>query len=225
MIGWWPDLSHCHSSRSFLCYSLVELVFVCSTIDSLCCRPAHSSIPERHSLSWPFLLCLVSSCSMCILWGWLGKRSHWSKVYTDYCFLLGSSMILGKARNKPLWLALALKRNIVPLLIPHMNSSGFDGFLRIYVCLHPMLLLFIVINRMSFIFLIMMSSMNELNTSRLIVILSTIILSMELSSYSQSPLKINLQVFSPSRILRDAFVLWLTTSNWSHTYLEFKVSC
>ena len=134
-------------------------------------------------------------------------------------------MILEKARNKPLWPTLALKRNIVALLIPHMNSRGFDGFLRIYVCLHPMLLLFIVITRISFIFFTMMSSMNELNTSKLIVILSTIILSMALLSCSQSPLKINLPIFSPSHILRDAFVLWLTTSSWSYTYLEFKVSC
>ena len=28
-----------------------------------------------------------------------------------------------------------------------------------------------------------------------------------------------------SHILRDAFVLWLTTSSWCHTYLEFKGSC
>ena len=50
---------------------------------------------------------------------------------------------------------------------------------------------------------------------------SVIILSMMLSSCSRSSLKINLQISSPSHILRDAFVLWLTTSNWSHTNLEF----
>ena len=219
MIGWWPSLSHYHSFRNFLCYSPVEPISVCSTIDSLCCYLVHSLIPERHSFLWPFLLCPVSLCSLCILWCWLGRRSHRSKVYTGYCFLLSSSLILGKVRNRPLWPALALKRNIVPLLIPHLNSSGFDGFLRIYVCLHPM------ITRMSFIFFIMMSSMNELNTSRLIVILSTIILSMVLLNCSQSPLKINLPIFSPSHILRDAFVLWLRTSSWSHIYFEFKVSC
>ena len=225
MIGWWPSLSHYHLSRHFLCCSLGEPVSVYSTIDSLYCYPAHSSIPERHFHSWPYLLYSVSFCSLCILWCWLGKRSHWSKVYTGYCFLLGSSLILGKARNKPLWPALALKWNIVPLLIPHSNSSGFNGFLKISVCLHPLLLLFIIITRMPFKFLTMMSSMNKLNTSRLIVILSAIILSMVLSSCSQSLLKINLQIFSPSHILRDAFMLWLTTSTWSHTCLEFKVGC
>ena len=53
-------------------------------------------------------------------------------------------------------------------------------------------------------------------------ILSIIILSMVLSSCSQSPLKINLHISSPSHILRDAFVLWLTTSSWSHTHLKFE---
>ena len=47
-------------------------------------------------------------------------------------------------------------------------------------------------------------------------------LSIMLSSLSQSPLKINLQISSPSHILRDAFVLWLTTSSWSHIHLEFE---
>ena len=61
-----------------------------------------------------------------------------------------------------------------------------------------------------------------LNISRLIVILFVIILSMVHSSSSQSPPKINLQISSPSHILRNAFVLWLTTSNWSHTHLEFE---
>ena len=62
-------------------------------------------------------------------------------------------------------------------------------------------------------------------TSRSIVILSVIILSMVLSSWSQSLLKINLQISSPSHILRDVFVLWLTTSSWSHIHLEFEGGC
>ena len=47
-------------------------------------------------------------------------------------------------------------------------------------------------------------------------------LSMVLSSSFQSPPKINLQISSPSHILRDTFMIWLTTSNWSHTHLEFE---
>ena len=47
---------------------------------SLCCCSAHSSIPKGHSLSWPLLLCSVSSYFSCIIWCWLGRRSHWSKV-------------------------------------------------------------------------------------------------------------------------------------------------
>ena len=49
------------------------------------------------------------------------------------------------------------------------------------MCPHPLLLLFIVTTRVPFILLTMMSSMNGLNTSRSIVILSVIILSMVLS--------------------------------------------
>ena len=80
---------------------------------------------------------------------------------------------------------------------------------------HPLPLLFIVITGLSFSLLTMMSSMNILNTSRLIVILSIIILFMVLSRCFWSPLKINLQIFSLSHILRDIFVLWLTNSRWS----------
>ena len=63
------------------------------------------------------------------------------------------------------------------------------------------------------------------NTSRLIVILSVIILSMVLSSFSPSSPKINLQISSPSHFLKDALVIWLTTSSWSHIHLEVKGGC
>ena len=102
------------------------------------------------------------------------------------------------------------------------DSFGYDGFLRIQMCPHPLLLLFIVTTRVPFILLTMIPSMNELNTSRSIVILSVIILSMVLSSCAWSSLTINLQISSSSHIQRDALVLWLTTSSWSHTHLEFE---
>ena len=132
------------------------------------------------------------------------------RVIAFYLVLLG---FLSEVRNKLLWPALVLKQNIVPLLIPHLSSFGYDGFLRIWVCQHPLLLLFIVTTRVLFILLTMMSSMNRLNTSRLIVILSIIIMFMVLSSFSQSPPKINLQISLPSHFLRDALVIWLTTSS------------
>ena len=69
---------------------------------------------------------------------------------------------LSEVRNKLLWPALTPKQNIVPLLIPHLSSFGYDGFLRIWVCPHPLLLSFIVTTRVPFILLIMMSSMNGL---------------------------------------------------------------
>jgi len=75
-----------------------------------------------------------------------------------------------------------------------------------------------VTTRMSFILLTMMSFKNGLNTMRSIVIFSVIILSMVLSSCSQSLLKINLQISLLSHILRDTFMLRLTTSSWSHTH-------
>ena len=122
---------------------------------------------------------------------------------------------LGEARNKPLWHALALKQNIVSLLIPHLKSFGFDGFSRIQLCPHPLPLLFIVITGASFILLSIISSTNGQNTSRLIVISSVIILFVMLSSWFQFPLKINLQISSLSQIIRNVFVLWLTNSSWS----------
>ena len=76
------------------------------------------------------------------------------------------------------------------------------------MCPHPLLLLFIVTTRLPpFILFTMVSSMNGLNTSRSIVILFVIILSVVLSSWSQSPLKINLYISSRSHILMDTFVL------------------
>ena len=114
---------------------------------------------------------------------------------------------------------------LLPLLIPHLSSFGYDDFLRISVCPHPLLLPFIVTTRVSFILLTLMSSMNGLNTSRLIVILSVIILSMALSSFSPSPSKINLQISSLNHLLRGALVIWLTTSSWSHIHLEFEGGC
>ena len=129
---------------------------------------------------------------------------------------------LDEVRNKLLLPAPILKQNIMPLQIPHLSSFGYDGFLRIWVCSHPLLLPFIVTTRVPFILLTMMSSMDGLNTSRLIVILSVIILSMVLSSFSPSLSKINLQISSLSHFLRDALVIWLTTSSWSHIHLEFE---
>ena len=137
-------------------------------------------------------------------------------------FFLLLLWFLGKARNKLMWPAPVLKQNIVPLLIPNLSSFGYDGFSKTLVCPHPLLLLFIVTIRMPFILLTIMSSMNGLNTSRLIVILFVIILSMVLLSFSPSHPKINLQISSPSHFLRDALVIWLTTSSWSHIHLEFE---
>ena len=140
-------------------------------------------------------------------------------------FFLVLPWFLGEVRNKLIWPALVLKQNIVPLLIPHLSSFGYDSFSKTYVCPYPLLLLFIVTTKVPFILLTMMSSMNGLNTLRSIVISFVIILSMVFSSWSQSPLKINLQISSLSHILRDIFALWLTTLSWSHIHLEFEGGC
>ena len=89
-------------------------------------------------------------------------------------FSMHSLMLIGQEILmivEPLWLALVLKQNILPLLIPHLSSFDYDGFLRTKVCSHPLLLLFIVTTRVPFILLTMMSSMNRLSTCRLIVII------------------------------------------------------
>ena len=43
-------------------------------------------------------------------------------------FFLVLLLFLGKARNKLMWSILVLKQNIVPLLISHLSSFGYDGF-------------------------------------------------------------------------------------------------
>ena len=45
-------------------------------------------------------------------------------------FFLVLLWFLSEAKNKPLWPVLVLKQNIVPLLIPHLSSFGYNGFLR-----------------------------------------------------------------------------------------------
>ena len=97
MIGWQPSLSLYHSSRHFICYLLGEPVFVCSMIDSLCCCFVHSSILEGHSLLWPFLLYLISSCSLCILW------CRFTSPPLVIVFFLILLWFLSETRNKPLW--------------------------------------------------------------------------------------------------------------------------
>ena len=65
-----------------------------------------------------------------------------------------------------------------------ISISSKDQLANIFTNSHPLLLLFIVTTRVPFMLLTMMSSMNELNTSRSIIILFVIILFMVLSSWS-----------------------------------------
>ena len=195
----------------YLLHDLLTMLLFCTLFDTW---RALSSMAFSTQLS--LLLCSVNS--LMLIGQGIPLIVGPLQVITFSLVLL---WFLSKVRNKLLWPAPVLKQNIVPLLIPHLSSFGYDGFLRIWVWPHPLLLPFIVTTIVPFILLTMMSSMNGLNTSRLIVILSIIILSMVLSSFSPSPPKINLQLSSPSHFLRDAFVIWLTTSSWSHIHLEF----
>ena len=143
---------------------------------------------------------------------WVGDLID-CRFTTSYCFLLGSSLISWRSKKQTLLAHSNTKAKYRALADTTSELLWLRWLLKDLVCPHPLLLLFIVTTRMSFILLTMMSFMNRLNTSRSIVILSIIILSMVLSSYSRSLLKINLQISLPSRILRDAFVLLLTTSS------------
>ena len=58
---------------------------------------------------------------------WAGDPTD-HRSTSGYCFLLGSSLISWLSKKKLMWPALVLKHNIVPLLIPHLNSFGYDGF-------------------------------------------------------------------------------------------------
>ena len=129
-------------------------------------------------------------------------------------FFLVFLWLLGEARNKLMWHVQYWSRISCPYWY-HISAP--------LVSIASQRL--IVTTRVSFILLTMRSSMNGQNTSRSIIILSVFILSMVLSNWSQSLLKINLQISSSSHILKDTFVLWLTTSSWFHIHLEFEGDC
>ena len=68
------NLSYCHSSKHFLCCSPSELVFVCSTIDSLYCYPAFLDTWRTLSfMAFSILLSLLlfsmHSLILCVLLG------------------------------------------------------------------------------------------------------------------------------------------------------------
>ena len=71
-----------------------------------------------YSAQSPLVLCAFSDVD------WASDPTD-RRSTTSYCFLLGSSLISWQ------WPAPVLKQNIVPLLIPHLSSFGYDGFLRI----------------------------------------------------------------------------------------------
>ena len=77
-----------------------------------------------YSVQSPFVLRAFSNAD------WAGDPTD-RRSTTGYCFLLGFSLISCEVRNKPLWPTPVLKQNIVPLLIPHLSSFGYNGFLRI----------------------------------------------------------------------------------------------
>ncbi|RVW25479.1 Retrovirus-related Pol polyprotein from transposon TNT 1-94 [Vitis vinifera] len=94
------SLSHSYSSRHLLCCSSGEPVFVCFTINSLCCCSAHSSIPEGY----PFHGLFYSAQSPLVLRAfsdadWAGDPTD-RRSTTGYCFLLGSSLISWRSKKQ-----------------------------------------------------------------------------------------------------------------------------
>ena len=79
----------------------------------------------KGTLPWPFLLCSISLHSLMLIGQEIPLIVGPPLVIAFFSVLL---WFLGEARNKPLWPALVLKQNIMPLLIPYLSSFGYDDF-------------------------------------------------------------------------------------------------
>ena len=118
----------------------------------------------------------------------------------------------GVIRNNLLSPNLATIQNIVLLLKLPNNLYGFDGFLRKLVLLKVIILFSVVTIKVPFRWLIIMSSMNVLNTSKSIVILYANMSLAILFVFYLSLLKINLPTSSPKFIYRAVFKISLPNS-------------
>ena len=137
-----------------------------------------------YSAQSPLNLCAFSNAD------WPGDSTN-RRSTTGYCFLLGSSLISWRNKKQTLVARSSIEAEYHALDDTTSKLLWLWWLLKDLECPHPLLLLFIMTIRVPFILLTIMSSMNKLNTSRSIVILSIVILFMVLSSCSRPPLKIN----------------------------------
>ena len=83
---------------------------------------------------------------------------------TDFCFLLGTSLVSWRSKKKMWFPILILRLSIVPLLTPPASLFGFAGSWLTWMLHNPLSFLFIVTIVVLYTLLIMMSSMNAPNT-------------------------------------------------------------
>ena len=100
---------------------------------------------------------------------------------TGYCFLLDSSLISWRSKKQTHVAHSSTEIEYRAFVDTTSELLWLRWLLKDLGCPHPLPLLFIVTTRVPFILLTMMSSMNELNTSRSIVILSVIFSQADLS--------------------------------------------
>ena len=182
MLGWQPSLSHCHTSSHLLYYSPGEPVSVYSMIDSLCCCSAHSSILKGtlfhgifYSAQSPLVLRAFSDAD------WAGDPTN-RRSTTGYCFLLASSLISWQSKKQTHVARSSIEAEYCALVDTTSELLWLRWLLKdLGVSTSSATPLYLT-TRVPFILLTMMSSMNGLNTSRSIIILFVISLSMVLSS-------------------------------------------
>ena len=113
-----------------------------------------------------------------------------------------------------MWLAPVLKQNIVPLLIPHFSSFGFDSFSKTYC------------DNQSVIHIAHNDVFHErtkhIEIGYYFIHFHLVHGALKLISVSSKDQLVD--IFT-SHILKDTFVFWLTTSSWSHIHLEFEGDC
>ena len=138
-----------------------------------------------YSAQSPRILCAFSDAD------WVGDPTN-RRSTNGYCFFLGSSLISWKSKKQTYVTCSNTEAEYRVLADTISEPFWLRWLLKDLGVSTSSATLFIVTTRVLFILFIMIYSMNGLNTSRSIVILSIIILSMVFSSWSQFSLKINL---------------------------------